>query len=153
MIESWFNTAERMEALNAEAKTWLGTPWMSMSDVKGAGVACHNLPRSILIAVGALPKNFPEIAGTMNQLKHARVSIMEQFLDGRSEFASVPVERYQPMAGDLIGIRICHVVDHLGIALDSKNFVHVLMHKNTCIDAIKVPPWYQRTMRAWRVKP
>lgn len=140
------------DVLECLAVTWLGTPWCANSAVKGVrgGVSCHHLPRAILVEAGWLPESFPVIAGDPNTTRRD-VSVIATWLDARPEFvrfATPAVASLQP--GDLVGIRIRRVVDHLGLYLGGARFVHVLMHKATMIDRITDPTWSSRFLAAWR---
>ncbi len=48
-------TPAQREAVIAEARTWLGTPWRHMQRLKGVGVDCANLPCAVYEAVGVAP--------------------------------------------------------------------------------------------------
>ena len=126
---------------------WIDTPWAANSSARGLGVSCHNLPIQIYKESHFLRNDFPVVIGDPNQSKHATISVMEKFLDERSEFQRVTDG--QILAGDLLGIRICRCIDHLGLYLGN-GFIHVLMHKLTCIDRADVPPWQQRIEAIWR---
>ena len=159
----FFCTQERLVQLAAVADQWRGTPWCANSAVRGVGVSCHNLPRSIYIECGALNENFPQITGSPNQASHC--SIMEPFMDCQKEFVRISgrpdhslIGLLQP--GDLVGL--CLVRDeyghrmrqrhtnHLGILLPDNWFVHVLLHKQVCWDLHNVSPWVERIITAWR---
>jgi cell wall-associated NlpC family hydrolase len=144
----YFQTLETLKRLTIEASKWIDTPWVPNAECVGKGVSCHNLPRAIYIACGALPADFPKLVGDPTQDRHSKISRMETFLNARPEFQRVLLERIQP--GDLLGIRIHKCIDHLGLALGAGQFIHVLMHKHTAIDGICVPPWQQRIEAAWR---
>ena len=111
-------------------------------------MSCHNLPRAIYIATGVLDESFPRITGFPN--RHARESRMEQFLDSRPEFQRLETSNLKLAAGDLLGIRLCRCIDHLGVALSSTEFIHVLMHKRTTIDRLDDPTWSSRVLAVWR---
>lgn len=148
-----FNTPERIARLTAEAHAWLGTPWSANAASPGrrGGVSCHNLPRAILMASGALAPDFPVLIGDPTGSRHTKVSVLEPWIDAWPSFARVPhadLRLLQP--GDLIGLRIAHCLDHLGLILTGENFIHVLAHKNTSLDPYQVPPWSQRILAAWR---
>jgi cell wall-associated NlpC family hydrolase len=142
--------------LYREASRWLGTPWLPNSAEPGRGVSCHNLPRTILINLGALPQDFPPIVGVPQ--RGEKVSRMIAYVDGCKEFSPVSLEvtRVNPepqlQPGDLLGIRIYRCVDHLALYLGRNQFIHVLMHKHVSFDNINVPPWKQRIERAWRIR-
>lgn len=152
MIQPFYTTPERTAALAIEAELWLGTPWCANSEALGVrgGVSCHNLPRALYIRTGALAPSFPKIQGKPN--RHARRSDMETFLDARPEFERVPIEgplKEIVQTGDLLGLRIYHCVDHLGVCVGS-SFIHVLMHKHTSLDLFRVSPWAERVKAIWR---
>lgn len=146
----YFNNAYRVAQLLYHAGLWMGTPWCANSASRGprGGVSCHNLPRAIYMETGALPDDFPEIRGNPNDTRHTRKSVIEPFLDARPEFRCVDLSETRP--GDLLGIRIYHCVDHLGLVLNERQFIHVLMHKRTCLDNWRVSPWSERILTVWR---
>ena len=47
-------TPAMRDAVVAEAKTWLGTPWRHMQRIKGVGVDCANLPAAVYEACGVI---------------------------------------------------------------------------------------------------
>jgi hypothetical protein len=150
-VQHFFNSSERIQRLLDVTQSWRGTPWCANSYARGGrgGVSCHNLPREIYIECGALPANFVRIYGDPNGTKHQRRSEIEPFLNSRPEFQRL--KQGEPfLPGDLLGLRIFHCVDHLGIFLGDSSFVHVLMHKKTDFDLVNVPPWSQRILAAWR---
>ncbi len=150
-MSPYFNGHERTAQLLYHAGLWRGTPWMANSDARGVGVSCHNLPRAIYMGCGALSSSFPRVIGDPAATKHSRDSKMVPFLDSRPEFIRVDLSAEPPVPGDLLGIRIYKCIDHLGVYLGQRNFVHVLMHKTTSFDPVHVPPWSERIEAAWRI--
>ena len=152
-MKDFFNTPARLAALRAEAAKWIGTPWVPNSASPGVGVSCHHLPRSIYVACGALPPGFPIVVGDPAEGRYAKISRMESFNDSRKEFKRLALDDLQHdiQPGDLLGIRIYHCIDHLGVALEEGLFIHVLMHKHTDFDMRGVAPWSQRIEAAWRI--
>ena len=148
-MKAYFSTSERIAKLYECINKWTGTPWVPNSAQPGRGVSCHNLPRAIYMECGALGADFPEIVGDPNATRWSKESKMIPFLDSRTEFERVALD--QIATGDLIGIRIYKCVDHLGVVVRDKFFLHVLMHKHTCIELLDVPPWPQRIEAAWRI--
>lgn len=148
-VGPFFCSTERIDALEAESRRWIGTPWCPNSDAIGTsgGVSCHNLPRAIYIAIGALPRAFPKVIGTPVGTKHSRQSVMEPWLDQQPEFTRVP-NHAEIQPGDLVGLRIFACCDHLAIALRDTRIVHVLMRKHTAID--QIGSWTNRIMAVWR---
>jgi uncharacterized protein YijF (DUF1287 family) len=111
-------------------------------------VSCHNLPRALYVATGALPETFPKLTGYPS--RHARESVVETLLDARPEFMRVPIDDVR--AGDLVGLRLFYCTDHLGVVVNHDLcFVHVLVHKLTTIDRLREDPtWSSRLRAAWR---
>ena len=153
------------DSLHAIAARWLGTPWCANSAACGprGGVACHNLPRAILMEIGALPHDFPVITGDPNATRHTKQSLMEPWLNARPEFHRISDfgSRVSDLrVGDLLGLRLYHCLDHLGLFLGSiqhpassiqqRAFIHVLMHKHACIDSLTDPTWSTRLLGIWR---
>ncbi|MBV5334090.1 hypothetical protein JZU57_02435, partial [bacterium] len=66
MTPTWFNE-ERIDALEAEAATWVGTPFAANSSARGLGVSCHTLAGALYAAVGWGDIAIPEIP-----ISHAR---------------------------------------------------------------------------------
>jgi cell wall-associated NlpC family hydrolase len=104
------------------------------------------------MACGAMPADAPQIAGSPAATRHSTQSQMTPWLDAQPYFQRVQganiVHELQP--GDVVGLRIYRCVDHLGLVLTEGRFIHVLMHKNTDIDLVAVPPWQQHIEAAWR---
>lgn len=151
-LVSCFASSRLRCSLESIAETWLGTPWCANSAVKGGrgGVSCHHLPRAILVEAGWLPATFPVIAGDPNSTRRD-VSVIATWLDGRAEFVHLEapaIAALQP--GDVVGLRIRRVVDHLGLCLGGGRFIHVLAHKATLIDRITDPTWSSRLLAVWR---
>lgn len=150
-MNTFFAHPDRIDALVKEAANWIGTPWRENSHIQGEGVACHNLPREIYIACGALDDTFPVITASPTRSKHDKVGIMRPFLDSRPEFLALPgIALKDIIPGDLLGLRIYSCVDHLGVALPGSRFLHVLMHSKTCYGQVLTPPWSQRILSVWR---
>ncbi len=151
MISTWCNSPERIAALDAACRRWVGTPWVANSDACGprGGVSCHNLPRAIYIEAGFLTPAFPRMVGDPEGTRHRKQSVMEPWLDARPEF--IRLDRGAAIcAGDLVGIRIFHCIDHLGVVGGDHKFLHVLQHKNAARDGLVDLTWSTRILAVWR---
>lgn len=119
MISSWFNTPGRISALQAEAASWIGTPFFPNGNTKGMGVSCQKIVSEIYKAVGCCSVEVPDVS-----MAHARfsrdASIVADFMDGRSEVARVD----SPEPGDMLGFRIYRVIHHCGLYLGDSRFIH-----------------------------
>ena len=153
MISSWYNTPERIAALQAEALTWKGTPWGQNSCVKGVGggVACHKLPPAIQRDSG-----FPFLLeipdGPPGWSMHNEGSLIADFLDARPEFASIELPTVlQP--GDIIGLHLGKGVHHAGLVLPGNRFIHVWSRIGVLISELADSTYSTRLKRAWRPLP
>jgi cell wall-associated NlpC family hydrolase len=122
--ESPFWTATRvpMDSLRdrvvAEARSWIGTPYIARACVKGSGVDCAYLLVGVYSAVGLMPKLD---IGTYPVEWHMHRG-EELYLDRLPEYCD-PVERGEP--ADIVMFRIGRTVSHSGVLLDVPGqFVH-----------------------------
>lgn len=111
---TWYHTEERVAALVAEARRWLGTPFLTNGKTCGEAVDCHNLTYALHRATGAwpafeVPRGRSGIAGQM------QVRRMSQF------FVLLPFMRLcagDPLPGDVLTARWhgveAHMVTYLG---------------------------------------
>lgn len=154
-MKPFFDSTEKIAALEREAETWIGTPFMANSAAKGinGGVACHRLPTSIYIAVGALPSDFPVVIGSPTGTRHSKISVMEPFLNERPEFECVDFPTEPLRSGDLLGFQIFRCVDHLGVLITGPRFgkfIDVLVHKHVAFNSLGDPTYAARLKRVWR---
>ena len=103
------STAQR-EAIVAEAETWIGTPYIGWSCVKGVGVDCAQLLYGVFHACGhapvlELPKDYPLMLGH-HQASTQYIDVVMQF------FREIPEAEAQ--AGDVVvwklvgSLAFCH---------------------------------------------
>ena len=151
MTTTWCSTPDRIAAVHTASLRWVGTPWAANSDACGprGGESCHNLPRAIYIEAGFLTPSFPRMKGDPERTRHSCESVMEPWLDGRPEFLRL-AQGAPIRPGDLLGIRIFHCIDHLGVVGADHHFAHVLQHKNVARDFISDPTWSRRILGIWR---
>jgi cell wall-associated NlpC family hydrolase len=131
MISSWFNSPERIAALEFKAGKWVGTPFFANSNTPGprGGVSCQKLVAAIYRECGCCDIEVPEVA--MSHAKFSRVSLMEEFMAGRKEFVDLLTESDKPggmsdgsswklelLPGDLIGLRIGHIIHQRVVGWD-----------------------------------
>ena len=143
-----FQSAERQAALLAEARSWLGTPFVPRGNLKGAGVDCVHLPAEIYRALGVLPGYaFPDYQ--LDSGSHAAESLVTGWLDGRPDFLPLaPVEAC--LAGDLLAFRIGKVVHHVGLLLQGSRFIHCLRHRGVLESDLRDPTYAKRLVRVYR---
>lgn len=146
-MTSWFNTPERVAALESAAVSWVGTPFAANSSAKGRGVSCHKLAGALYEEAGFGVVEVPDVP-----IAHARfstTSFVLAFFAGRQDFYEVR----DILPGDVLGFRIGKCVHHLGVALTGGRFAHAIDGIGATIASIDDATWLNRLERIWRPKP
>lgn len=142
-MNPFFSTPARIAALDAEARSWLGTPFVPHAMVKGAGTDCVHLVAGIYVACGALFR--PDVAGlpayALNEGSHLRESRIENWFASRPDFCEVPASGLQP--GDALVLNMARVGHHLGLFLGQMEFIHALPQREVTISSL-AESFYQR---------
>ena len=154
-------TEKQLDLLEEAAATWVGTPFVANSAVKGAGVCCHRLVAEIYFEAGWLPRfELPE-GPPMHGCAGAN-SRMEDFLDASAFFADNDptriCRRFGAHAaliglvgpGDLLLSAPARVPHHLALALRGDRFIHVVWGGKTDIVSGFPAPWAKRLARIYR---
>lgn len=139
----------QIEALEAAAMSWVGTPWMDNSAVRGRGVCCHLLVARVYQAAGWLP----EFAMPAGAALHARGNdrpIMLEWFRGPGAALFEEVANHQP--GDALLIRVGHVPHHLGLALRGGRVLHVT-HRQGVRIIESAGQWERLKEHVFRPKP
>ncbi len=147
-------TSWDIDALNATAESWVGTPFCERSAVKGAGVCCHRLLVEVFAEAGWLPRiDVPD-----HDARWARAqsrSVIADWLDGAGAhwFVGSAVVRWDDVqAGDVLGFRLGRSLHHLVLALPHGRYLHTLEHG--VVIAAEMPlRWCDRAERMWRPIP
>ncbi len=113
-----------------EAMTWLGTPYKYSWQIKGKGTDCSGMVVEVYnyMGVDGLPRNSAKQAEYCHNLKAKDVEV-----------------------GDLVFFatgKDPHKVSHVGIMLDSDNFIHASTSKGVVISQISTP-YYTRTFKKY----
>jgi cell wall-associated NlpC family hydrolase len=156
-MQTWFNTPERIAALEAAAKSWVGTPFVANSRVKGprGGVSCQMLAEQLCIESGLTVPLAP--AAPMRWSETHRDSLIEQFLDEQTNIFqslstdSCPLTSIAP--GDIVGFRIGGCCHHMGVALERGRFIHAMRGIGTQIYNLNDPTYGKRISKIWRAHP
>lgn len=127
----------------AEARRWIGTPYLHQASLLGAGTDCLGLLRGVWRALfGAEPQVMPaytmdwsEPTGQENMLEAAQLWLVEK--------PALPLER-----GDVVVFRMRHgfVAKHVGIisqAEGSARFIHAYSGHGVVENALSTP-WARR---------
>lgn len=166
-VPTWFNSPERIAALEFKAGKWIGTPFFANSSMPGpgGGVSCQKLVAAIYRECGCCNVEVPEVA--MSHARFNRNSLMEEFMSGLSEFSKLDLAGMRPLpplsteervsagaltleAGDLIGFRIGKAIHHMGIVLPSQMFIHAMSGYGTVLSALSDGTWGARVGAVWR---
>ncbi len=128
MNASWFNSPERIVALQAACESWLGTPFRENSAAKGAGggVSCHNLVAAVYFETGALARVDVPRGRARAMTNRVATDFLQKFdavTAGRMTAVDPAQEPILP--GDTLIICDDRGLRHLGVATAQHEFVHV----------------------------
>lgn len=151
-MNTWFNTQERIDALEDAAASWVGTPFVANSRVKGprGGVSCQMLAAQLYTESG-FPLPFAVPAASMRWSRVSRVSQIAEFIEANGGFqpvADLTLTTIQP--GDLLGFKIGGCVHHMGVALTDGRFIHTMRKVGTRIYRLADPTYCNRMEHVWR---
>ena len=129
-----------------EAESWIRTPFMGHTGVKGLGVDCVHLVAAVYVAAGVLkaPVEFPRY--TLGAGSHLESSLVVDSVVKTGRFCLV--DNIQP--GDMIGFRCGRVIHHVGIATSENEFIHCYQGAKVCKSRLDAPPWSTRVKAIWR---
>jgi NlpC/P60 family putative phage cell wall peptidase len=109
--------AQQRQAVIAEARTWLGTPFHNGAKIKGAGVDCAMLIEAVFVAVGIIEETYPGRYSSQWHLHRDE----ERYLAWANHLA-VEVDRPQP--GDVAIWKFGRCYSHAGLIIDSERVLH-----------------------------
>lgn len=113
---------KELDALEASANKWIGTPWMDNSAALGRGVCCHLLLASVYFDAGWLPE-MPMPQGAAMHARGNDSPIMLGWFRGPGSTWFREVVTHEP--GDALLLHVGHVPHHLGLALRDGRVLHV----------------------------
>ena len=136
----------------AEARSWLGTPFMHQQAMKGVGADCYGFARGVLSAVGALAEDYesrlpPEALAYRNPNGAMMLAACEQL------GVRVPVDRIQP--GDFLLMRMERQPQHFAIVGDYRygglSIIHALGPNAPAeiVETTFAPHWRKRIVGAY----
>lgn len=141
-MNAFFSTPERIEALNTEARSWVGTPFAPHAMVKGAGADCVHLVARIFLALGVIQK-FEPPKYMLDEGAHGENSKAIDWLEGNPQFERIAQDpgktvvgsRLQP--GDIIVMNIAKVEHHIGLMLEHGDFVQAMYRRKVIISNLR----------------
>ena len=125
----------------AEARRWLGTPYLHQGSLLGVGCDCHGLVRGVWRTVIG-PE--PEEAGPYSPDWAEATGVEALALAGDRHFTPVVVASFK--AGDVLLFRWRDNVPakHLAIAVASDRMIHA--HDGACVAEVAIGPWWRRRL-------
>lgn len=129
-MKPFFDSQEKLDQLWIEAESWLGTPFFQGSHAKGpgGGVDCINLVQELCLSQGIYQTRVAFPRYRLDQGNHAKESVILNYFKNdpqlKNVFKEITTDQTQP--GDIIGFTIGRVVDHLGMMITERHFVHCL---------------------------
>ena len=123
-------TEEMREAIIAEARSWLKTPYHHCQRVKGVGVDCIQLLIASYVAAGVVEGDIKTGYYPSDWHLHRNV---ERYLDGmRSKLHQTDTAK----KGDIALFRFGRTVSHGAIVLDASYVIHAYVHLGCVISAL-----------------
>lgn len=119
-----------------EARSWIGTPYRHMGDVKGAGCDCAMLLVRVFCDLGYAPKFDPRPYPKDWFLHQTE----ERYIDWLKQYC-VAVDK--PDTGDIIMFKFGHTASHAAICVDDELMIHSFSPA-TCVELRE-----QRAIRKW----
>ena len=105
-------TATR-EAVLAEARTWLRTPWRHMGDLRGVGVDCVMLLARVYGAVGAMPAGIDPRPYPIDWHLHRDE---ERYATGMADYCD-EISESDLLPADIVLYRVGRCYSHAGIVM------------------------------------
>jgi cell wall-associated NlpC family hydrolase len=120
-MQPYFNTVEKILALQTEAQSWIGTPFAPKAMVKGAGADCVHLVAGIYLKLGAITEFVPGDYA-LDEGNHLKSSKVIGWFSNHRDFAAIQAPY---LAGDILCFNLAQVGHHVGMVINGREFVHV----------------------------
>jgi cell wall-associated NlpC family hydrolase len=121
------NEVQLRQKIVDEAKSWIGTPYVSNGMIKGkrGGVDCAMFPLAVYASVGLIPKEFdPRPYPPQWHVHRNEEKYMAYVLRFAKEVIGPPDRK--PKAGDFVMFKIGQVFAHGAIVIDWPNIIHAV---------------------------
>lgn len=140
----------RADAIVAEARRWVGTPWRHQASVKGVGCDCAGLVRGVALNLGLadLDEAHPEAERFLN---YSRNPQPRKMLGALNHF----MHRVRPdamQAGDVLLMRFDRDPQHLAILTDAGTIVHAASAYGAVAEHRLSSDWRARVTGVWRFR-
>ncbi|HEY4416856.1 MAG TPA: NlpC/P60 family protein [Verrucomicrobiae bacterium] len=127
-MTSYFSSPERFKQLEAEAKKWVGTPFVAKAMVCGAGVDCVHLVAGIYIACGVFKKFMPG-QYALDEGSHLKQSKVSAWFASQPNFTKVT--DLQP--GDAALMNLALVGHHMALILPGNQAIHAFPNRKVMV--------------------
>ncbi len=123
----------------AEARSWIGTPYLHQASLQGQGCDCLGLVRGVWRALyGAEPERVPAYTADWGEA------------EGEDVLLAAAMRHFQPRplgplaAGDVLVFRwhTAALAKHIGIATSAQTMVHA--HAGACVAEVSFGVWTRR---------
>jgi cell wall-associated NlpC family hydrolase len=136
-------TPEQVQAVIAEARSWLGTPYVHMGRLKGIGVDCAQLMILVYSAAGVVADYVPE-----NYTHDWYMHRSEELYLGHLLQHAQQVETPEP--GDIAAYKFGRTVSHAGIIVEPGYLIHAY-RPHGAVDLMEMRTMEDRFHSYWRV--
>ena len=149
-MSAFFASKESVNRLQAEARGWIGTPFVAHCRRRRIGCDCVGMAAGVYSALGfSIPKSWPKYSvGAGAYLDASKVA---EVVGGSPSFQAVePASLDELKPGDLIGFKIGRVIHHVGIFLGDDLFLHCTKSIGVDRGTLRDPAWANRMKAIWR---
>ena len=124
-------------AIVAEAKTWIGTPYLSNGMIKGrrGGVDCAMFPLAVYAEAGFIPKEFDPRPYSPQWHVHRNEETYVSYVLHFAKEVAAPPER-MPLPADFVMFKIGRVSAHGAIVIAWPNVIHAVGNDRVIVDDI-----------------
>jgi cell wall-associated NlpC family hydrolase len=153
-MKPFFDTPEKISALQFHAALWLGTPFMPNAAERGAGVSCQTLVGALYRECGVIGADFAVPIGPMDWSHANKRSLIADYMVSRADFLSVPAGPGLPLMaqpGDMLGFKIGGCLHHCGLVLAvDGQFIHCVRGRSTFLSNVRDATYFSRLEKIWR---
>ena len=141
-------TKEQQARLLAAMDEWLGTPFEPWQCVRGHGVDCVQLAGALMVAAGVLDEQPDFGSYTLDLAGHTGREMIVEWLASSPLFWRL--EALDPQIGDVVTFRIGNAVNHVGVMVSGRDFVHSIQGRAVRVSTLADSTWSGRVASFWR---
>ena len=139
-------TPAQRDAVVAEARGWVGTPYHHHARIKGVGVDCAQLLCAVYESAGVIPHVDPGFYPVEWHL-HQSEELYEQWLAQYGE--PIPLEAALP--GDVAMFKFGRTFSHSSILVGGGLAIHAYLHREVLLSNINEEPLQGRLVKYWSI--